>query len=571
MPTIKKAAVVKETRPALSGSVASRPEVSVLHCTIDRGENGFGVEVADSRGACVVCRLVGGAAAAGVLEMGDRITHVEGDGPLDYSSVVDALRTGPSPVALTVVRGEKLPSPTRRPSGKQTAALATLFALGLALMWMYVDIAAWAPAANGVFGATSRAQNRPRAAAPRRKRSSTSTADDDWEAEWEQEDADDSPYSGIDGDRVSSVGQSQEPPPSEAPRKLNVQKKLAVQVNGQRFDVEDDGTPEDPDGLRSAMRADFDTMSMLRKEKPEWARIITGNADGSYDRATFVKIMRENRAGHRSAEDTQLNDDGTAKNPEGYLAVLKREPGRKVLKSIKERDAELHARLIKGDVEALQDFLRASKASADMEQERERMPPPPPTPYDDIGKVGMSMRILTDEGEEKDLYQLMADETDEEKWTFPPYMQCAACEAVAHQAALAVSKALRTKYDDDLVGTTTLEALETLCADKELWSTQYGIVPTGKGINAIKGDGITVAGDLEGNMDVMLATQHNHEWGKKLMAACQRYVLGADAPEEMDIASMSQESTLRGDENDGAARFREVLCTGPNDPCEPRR
>ena len=43
----------------------------------------------------------------------------------------------------------------------------------------------------------------------------------------------------------------------------------------------------------------------------------------------------------------------------------------------------------------------------------ESMPPPPPTPYDEVpgAKVGMSMRILTDEGEEKDIYQVSVQQT----------------------------------------------------------------------------------------------------------------------------------------------------------------
>lgn len=72
------------------------------------------------------------------------------------------------------------------------------------------------------------------------------------------------------------------------------------------------GTPEDPDGLRSAMRADFSMMKQIRQEKPEWARVITGNADGSYDKAGFLKFIRDNYRASRMQEDLKINDDGTA-------------------------------------------------------------------------------------------------------------------------------------------------------------------------------------------------------------------------------------------------------------------
>ena len=73
------------------------------------------------------------------------------------------------------------------------------------------------------------------------------------------------------------------------------------------------------------------------------------------------------------------------------------------------------------NVEVLQDYLRHQKR-----QDEEQSAPPPPnptTPYDDVGQVQMSMRILTDEGEEKDLFQLMPKESEEEKWR-PKSLEC---------------------------------------------------------------------------------------------------------------------------------------------------
>ena len=77
----------------------------------------------------------------------------------------------------------------------------------------------------------------------------------------------------------------------------------------------------------------------------------------------------------------------------------------------------------------------------------------------------MSFRIRTDEGEERDLYSLRAKENEEERWSMPAHMRCAACQASAHQGALAVSAALKGMYKGDLVGVTALEAMQSLCRD----------------------------------------------------------------------------------------------------------
>ena len=157
------------------------------------------------------------------------------------------------------------------------------------------------------------------------------------------------------------------------------------------------------------------------------------------------------------------------------------------------------------------------------------MPPPPKTPYDDIGQVQMSFRVLTDEGEEKDLYSLSAAQSEEEKWTLPPYLKCAACQASAYQGALAVTDALRKRYKEDLIGVTTLEAMQDLCSNAGKWTQDYGLVPTKSGVNAVTGPGITTRTDelLDGNMELMLQTQHSYELGRKLGEACKAMLIGA--------------------------------------------
>ena len=51
-------------------------------------------------------------------------------------------------------------------------------------------------------------------------------------------------------------------------------------------------------------------------------------------------------------------------DPKRYIEAAKAEKGRKYLKSIKEYDAGTYERIVKGDTEALQDFLRARKQAS---------------------------------------------------------------------------------------------------------------------------------------------------------------------------------------------------------------
>ena len=174
------------------------------------------------------------------------------------------------------------------------------------------------------------------------------------------------------------------------------------------------------------------------------------------------------------------------------------------------------------------------------------------------------MRIQTPEGEEKDLYQVHATETDEEKWHMPSVMHCAACQAVAHQAATRVGAALDGRYATDLVGTVTLEALQDLCADSSVWVNEYGYMPTGSGYNTFNGTGITHPEGTVFPEDIMLTSQHGGKSGEKLANVCKALILGADAIEEDEFASMYLEAS--GVE-DAVVRYRAALCEGPSQPC----
>jgi len=338
----------------------------------------------------------------------------------------------------------------------------------------------------------------------------------------------------------------------------------AMVIGNKRFAVREDGTAADPDAVRMAMRSDTELVRKLRREKPEWASIILNDRpDGTYDVKKFQRILRENHRNMKHSRAMQTNDDGSAVNPAGFLeATRDHKEGRKWLKEIKEKDAELGVKINEGDTDALQEYLRRSKLMR--EQKDQPAPPPPPnpeTPYDNNEnmEVQMSMRILTDEGEEKDLFQVTPKETDEEKWHMPRQMRCTACQAVAFQAASAVVRRLTTRYKDELVGTATLEALQETCNDADMWTREYGLMPTAGGFNVFNGTGITLGEGVEMlGQDVMLSVAHGAQSARKLQEVCMALTLGADALEEDEFASMGLEA---GSDVDAAvARFRSELC-----------
>merc|ERR1711871_1028371 len=100
----------------------------------------------------------------------------------------------------------------------------------------------------------------------------------------------------------------------------------------------------------------------------------------------------------------------------------------------------------------------------------------------------------------------------------PPYMQCPACQAVSFQAAKAVETAIKKKYNDELIGVVTIEALQDICHDVGFWSNNYGVVPTMNGENSIEGDGVKMdkKADLQTTGEVMVAKAHSQQWGKRI-------------------------------------------------------
>ena len=340
-----------------------------------------------------------------------------------------------------------------------------------------------------------------------------------------------------------------------------------IKVSGQRFGVTADGSAIDPDALRAAFRADPQTMREMRRERPEWAALVDGHPDGSYDTERFQHVLRESYRDQRASRKLRLHEDGTAVDPVGYLEVARAEKGRAFLAAARDVAPDLYEGMLAGDTEALQTYLLRNARRGG------RPPPPPPplpappTPYDGLENlhVGMSMKILTDEGEEKDVYQLAAEETEEQKWRMPAEMRCAACQAVAYQAAAAVRRRLDRLHKDELVGVAILDALYELCGDVDMWTRKYGVVPTPAGFNTFQGDGVERLRGADFSDDVMLAAKHSRKNGRKLADACLALLVGADAVlEEEQLARISQQAESA---KSAARRYREELCDSTGQLC----
>ena len=136
----------------------------------------------------------------------------------------------------------------------------------------------------------------------------------------------------------------------------------------------------------------------------------------------------------------KLNEeDGSAVDPAKWLAAARSD--KEYMAKVKKESKETYEIFKKGDHEELQEMLRSWKRARDPPPPPP--PPPPATPYDNVGQVDMSFRILTDEGEEKDLYMLKAERTDDERVMLPVHMRCDACQATSFQGALSLQHALQ--------------------------------------------------------------------------------------------------------------------------------
>ena len=338
-------------------------EIETLDITASRGENGgFGIAIEDRRKQTYVGYVTGAAESAGLLKKGDHITHVEGEGPLKYKEVITRLKAAESSVKLTVIRGE--PIPKGGIVSSRTMGTCTIAALLVAMASSTLDLPLASEFMKDILPST----------------------------------ADAFPAAQPGGGEDALRGR---------PR---------MQISGKQQVLLEDGSAEDPEALRTAMRSDKQFMAQIRQNDADFARIISGRPDGSYDVDAFQRRLRKNYNDFKMNEGLKLEDDGSAVDPAAYLASARqRKDWVKYIRKLE--PSELGEKILGGDSEALQGFLRYQKrrqdnpeevAAEEKKRQEEANPPPPPTPYDDVGQVGMSFRILTDEGEEKDLYSLAA-------------------------------------------------------------------------------------------------------------------------------------------------------------------
>jgi len=507
-----------------------------MNITVERAEDvgtkkgGFGIAVEERKDSAWVGYTVGKAKEADVIKKGDKITHVDGKGPLKCTAVCEALKAAESKAELTIIRGEKVPS--RPTSIMSVMSICTLVMLVCAMSWPLLDL----PAPDALLAQMDGYLR-------------------------ERADALDLPAAARAGGGGAAAGRKPSAQPRGGP---------ALRVNGKEFHLHpEDGTAPDPQQLRAAMRADKGFMDTMREQSPDWARIVMGGSDGSFDEEAFQKLLRKNFEMYQKDLSVKLNEDGSAKDPAAYLKTVRED--KKWMKMLNSHpDTELREEILKGNPEALNRLLMNAKRQQNGQKPEAPppMPPPPPTPYDEKVHVQMSFRVLTDEGEEKDLYTLSPHHSEEEKWTLPSYLKCAACQASAHQGAVAVADALRKRYKDDLVGVTTLEAMQDLCDNAGKWTQDYGLQPTKTGVNAITGPGITARQDelLDGNTDLMLQTQHSMDLGRKLGEACKEMLIGADFDED-ELAAAVMEAEESADDDAGSRVFIEMLCEREGQAC----
>jgi len=323
----------------------------------------------------------------------------------------------------------------------------------------------------------------------------------------------------------------------------------------------EDGTVSDPYAMRARMLQDVEKMKLIRENQPDLAKILDGHEDGSFDTEAFQNFARDEKRRrdlHEKAKDAlkRSEEDGSALDPDAFIEMGRQDAD--FMKRLKKEDARIHKIYKTRDTEGLQESLREQF----MSEMRAKMPPPPPppsTPYDDVGQVGMSFRILTDEGEEKDLYTLQADPTDDEKAFLALHMRCPACHAIAHQTEAALNKALAAQKKDDILSLLALETLQEMCGNQSLWTSGYGVQPTKRGENMLFGDGIPEDKDsFEGNQEVMLQTAHSSETGTRLKHYCEHLLLGADTNmEPEDIAAAVSSGT----------DLKSALCFAEGQPC----
>ncbi|KAL1530786.1 hypothetical protein AB1Y20_001682 [Prymnesium parvum] len=321
------------------------------------------------------------------------------------------------------------------------------------------------------------------------------------------------------------------------------------------------GAAVDPHAFARRLRANEAGMGRMREERPELARLLEAEP---LDVERFQALLRQDKQIWQTAQDLALAEDGSARDPARFIEAVRKNASHMAM--LKKDHAEVWQIFRSGDVERLQEMLRDNQRQKEL-RDGPPPPPPPPTPYDAVGQVAMSMRILTESGEERDLYMLTAEQTDDEKVMVPLHMRCDACQAVAYQGALAVQHAFLSHGGRGLSSVMALDAVQELCDNVSLWTTKYGVVPTKTGTNALTGDGIQekVEDSLSQDEHVMMQTRHSNEWGRKMANMCSRFLLSADVDEDELFAAVR--SAMPIEEHQAASVLKPLLCDLEGQPC----
>lgn len=329
-------------------------------------------------------------------------------------------------------------------------------------------------------------------------------------------------------------------------------KLLSAVASGNVLERNDDGSAKHPELFQRYVAGNETILKSMSKEHPDWVEIIRkGNVE---EFQTVMRAEREEQIQRKESVDN-MREENKAKR------------AKKVAKCMK-----------KGHT--LEECELKTPASAEPQIRRMKMMGPHVT--------------------EDDQYNRQAPEV-------PMHMRCDACQAVAHQGATALAKALAERKKDDKVSLLTIETLETTCYNMSMWMYDYGYSPGSDGINALVGPGVSVskewwaaartpsrhrrparrraaAGprpscpphacratryDEDGDL-VVPNTQHSDGIGRRMGTACSALLLGV-SPDEDEIASLVLGSMGQAGDEAPPVLLRKLICDGADQPCAGRR
>ena len=365
-------------------AAAAEPTTHTIELTRDASTGRLNVDIEKSAGGAARINKLQGASLTSGLEAHDRITHVNGKGPLDFEAVIEALKRDPSSARMSfrIVRGEPV-EPVGH--GNNVAAIMALcvallsIIVGIVLMQMQSSPAAsLSPvekeALRTSFGGIDR-NGDDKISLDELRHVISESSDHDASAERSLHAFDSDGDGGISFDEFCAIATGEKhqltlqqsastelsSAINDALRRGDPVFRNAIKVGAETFVMNGDGSVQDPDGLRNAFLSDGARLDTMRLSNPDFARIVEGSADGGYDQADFQRMLRGMNQQKMVSKGLALNADGSAADPEAFIAAKLAEKDLKWLTGVQQGTPEVYEKILAGDDEALQTYLRAVK------------------------------------------------------------------------------------------------------------------------------------------------------------------------------------------------------------------